>query len=102
VVTNTPTATAVFVRAPLPASLTEVRDGVELDNLLAFLRVTGIGEDGVLLTLRADSLRLSTPEMADFLLRLEALLVAAVEHGVDSDPQRLVESSTLTASAPRA
>jgi hypothetical protein len=52
--------------------------------------------------LRGDSLRLSSPEMADFLLRLEALLLAAVEYGVDSDPQRLVESSTLTASAPRA
>jgi hypothetical protein len=96
VVTDARTATPEEVRAALAESRIEVRDGVELDSLLGFLRVTGLGEDeGVLLTLRADSLRLSSPEMADFLLRMEALLLAAVERGVDTAPQRLLEESAL-------
>jgi hypothetical protein len=92
-------ASAEEVRAALAESRTGARDGVERDNLFAFLNVLALGEETVEVALRADSLRLSSQEMAGFLLSLEALLLAAVEHGIHTDPRRLLEESSLTAPA---
>ncbi|WP_051415591.1 condensation domain-containing protein [Nocardiopsis sp. CNT312] len=83
--------TAGQVRAALPGTTTGSRGGAERDNLTVFLNVADAGGEGVELTLRADSLRLGSPAMRDFLLRFEGLLVAAVEHGEDSASDHLLK-----------
>jgi hypothetical protein len=81
------------VRAALAESQTEVGGGAEHDDLQTFLRISALEEESIELTLRADSLRMRSEEVARFLLRLEALLVAAVELGTDTPAQRLLEQS---------
>ncbi|PDP86502.1 hypothetical protein CQJ94_16765 [Glycomyces fuscus] len=83
--------TFALVRAAMSGTTTGVGTGAERDNLLVFLDVTDAGEEGIQLTLKADSRRLGSSEMARFLLRFEALLVAAVEHGVDCGNEQLLK-----------
>ncbi|WP_304452943.1 condensation domain-containing protein [Nocardiopsis sp. YSL2] len=83
--------TAEQVRAALPSTSTGVGAGAERDNLMLFLNIADAGEQGIELSLRADSRRLGSSAMRDFLLRFEGLLLAAVEHGEGSGCEQLLE-----------
>jgi hypothetical protein len=85
------TPSADDVRTALADTRTGTGTGVERDNLLFFLDVSASGTDEVELTLKADSLRLRSDGMKEFLIRIEALLVAAVEHGHDHGTEQLLE-----------